>query len=914
MLRTLLACVREWLLRLVGSLSPRRGDDDLRRELEYHLELAEKDLLARGYSPKEATRLARARHGQSVNALEQLRSQRSIPWFGAFTLDMRLGLRMLRKYPGLTLIGGLAMMVGFAILTTVFAYFDTVIWNSSVPLEHGDDLVAVQLWDPEESRRSETTLADFERWRDRMHTLVDVGAFRTVRHEAEFPDGWIGQVDVAEMSAAGFRAARVDPQLGRTFVESDEGAEAEAVIVIGHDEWNTRFAGSTAVLGQSIRIGETLHTIIGVMPEAFGFPINHQYWIPLRAGPAAPLPAPPAGAVYARLRSGATIETAQAELSSIGLLPDAADAQRDQPLRPTIISYADNFISDIDPRDLARRTWNARLVMLFVSLLLIPPCANIAMLIYARTVMRQEEIAIRTALGASRRRIVAQLFIEMLVLTAIAASLALVAVSFLLSVFEQNMLQNLERLPFWIDFDLSLDTVAFAATLALLSAIATGLLPALKSTANFARPGLSALDPRNRIRLGALWTTLAVAQIAFSFAALPTAVELAWGTLRPQALGPGFAAGDYLTVRLNMDLEPTDEAAQPETARERFQLARGALIDSLERDPRVGSKVAELTLLPGQGGRGAWHRVMVEIPDAGVPQVGGPAIEIGAPLGRRVDIDESYFETLESTLLAGRYFDASEYRDDSRSVIVNGAFTQEFFAEENPLGRRVRYLYSPQLQGTDAPLDETWYEIVGVAEDRPAHAEGPTVFHPADPGGPPARYLLLRSGPEVASLRAQLPELASGIDPLLEVADIRTLEELYAEQAFGNYVGGFSLIVGSLAVLLLSAAGLYALMSFTVNQRQREIGIRLALGARPRRLLAGVFRTALWQTTIGAVLGLLIALLIEYYIPARRLGGWDLPGILPSAAALMIIVGLAAAWGPARRTLAVSPSITLKEE
>ena len=162
-------------------------------------------------------------------------------------------------------------------------------------------------------------------------------------------------------------------------------------------------------------------------------------------------------------------------------------------------------------------------------------------------------------------------------------------------------------------------------------------------------------------------------------------------------------------------------------------------------------------------------------------------------------------------------------------------------------------------------------------------------------------------------LRAQLPAIAESVDPALEAVRIETLAELYTDQAIGNYIGGFSLIVGSLAVLMLSAAGLYALMSFTVNQRKREIGIRLALGARPHGLLAGIFKTALRQTMIGASLGIVIAVLIEYYIPSRRLGGWDMPGIVPGAVAVMLLVGVIAAWGPARRTLAVSPSDTLKQ-
>ena len=793
-------------------------------------------------------------------------------------------------------------------------FFDVIMWNNALPLDDGEDVVAIQTWNPEDARRSETTMADFERWRARMSTLRDVGAFRTTRKDVTFPDGNVDEISVAEMSAAGFRTARVAPLLGRTYSAEESSTNSAPVVVIGHDEWQSRFAGRSDVIGDSIRIGDALHTIVGVMPAAFGFPVNHQYWVPLTAAADELLPAPPAGAVFARLDDGESIESAQAQLSAVGLIPSADAQARAEPLRLTIVRYANNFVSDTDPQEISRRNWNARLVMIFVCLLLIPPCANIAMLVYARSVMRQEEIAIRTALGASRMRIVAQLFIEMLVLTTIAAVLALTVISALSFYYERLMLRGLERLPFWISFDLSLNAVLFAATLATACALATGLLPAMQATRNFARPGLSALDPRNRLRLGALWTTLAVAQIAFSFAALPTAVEMAWGTLRPHALGPGFEAGSYLTARISLDLDE-DASQSSEDVAERFATAQRTMISALERETVVESRVTETSLLPGQGGQGAWQRLGFEedaVPEGSIQLQS--TVTIGAPLGRRTHIDDAWFDTLDTLLLSGRTFESNEYGSDTLAVVVNETFSDAYFPDENPLGRRFRYLPSAQLQGAGAPVDEAWYEIVGVTADRPAYAEGPTIFHPTPASRPSRNYLLFRTGPDAAALRARLSSIAESADPQLRVSEVRSLAELYYDQAIGNYLGSAALIIASIAVLLLSAAGLYSLMSFTVNQRQREIGIRLALGAKPQRLLAGIFRRALRQTGLGALIGLLVAALINEKIPARTLGGWDLPGVLPAAALLMIAIGIIAAWGPARRTLSVSPSRSLKQD
>ena len=369
-------------------LRPRRSDGDLAQEIAFHLEQAELDLRKRGYSAQEARRLARALSGNSDGAIEALRTQGGVPWVGMFTLDVTLGLRMLRKYWGLSLVGGLALAVVIGICTVVFLYFNLV-GSTDLPIEEGDRVVAIQIWYLSAHRRAETSLDDFARWRDGMASLEQVGAFRTVERNL-IMNGRTGErVAVAEMSAAGFRVARAAPLLGRSIGADDERPGAAPVVVIGYDTWRRRFNGDPNVLGQSLRLDDSFYTIVGVMPAAFAFPLNHRLWIPLRADADGPLSAPPLGSVFARLAPGFELENAQAELTTVGLLPDDMRAQDAPPPRLLLLPYTQNFIDDIEPDQYGGQASTASMVILLMSLLLVPPSLNIAMLVYARTTTRQ---------------------------------------------------------------------------------------------------------------------------------------------------------------------------------------------------------------------------------------------------------------------------------------------------------------------------------------------------------------------------------------------------------------------------------------------------------------------------------------------------------------------------------------------
>lgn len=903
----LAALLREWAQRLVGMvLRRRRSDADLAREIAFHIEQTELHLRSRGYTAQEAHRLARARSGSAQGAIEALRSQGGVPWVGSFTLDVTLGLRMLRKYWGLSLVGGLALAVVIGICTAVFLYFN-VFWSTELPIEEGDRVVAIQVWDPSARRRAEIALDDFHRWRDRMDSLEDVGAFRTVARTLVV-DGRDGErVSVAEMSAVGFRVARTAPLIGRSIVADDERPGAPPVVVIGHDEWQRRFDGDPNVLGQTLRLDDTFHTIVGVMPSSFGFPLNHRLWIPLRADAEGQLLAPPLGSVFARLAPGFQLQNAQAELTTLGRLPESLRAQDATPPRLLVLPYAQNFIDDIDPEQYGSRTLTSRIVIVLMSLLLVPPGLNIAMLIYARTTTRQQEIAVRAALGASRRRIVVQLFVETLVLSALAALVALTGVWIVAWYLEDMLLRQLIDLPFWVDVGMSAGAILLAAALAVSAALLMGLMPALRATRQFARPGLG--GGASRARLGPFWTALIVAQVGFSFAMLPVALEIAWGTLRQYVLGPGFPSDQYLSAQLSLSTQASVQLEEdPAAQAAAFAHARQELLRRVRAVPSVINP-ALVSAVPG-----AAPLAGVELEADPTRPTQGERVETSwwNFVTRTMHVDAAFFETFEARPLAGRVFTGDEFLDSSRSIVVSQRFVERTLQGASPLGLRLRYA-RPRGSADDVSTEQPWYEIVGVVPDIPAHAYDGTVYHPLAPESVQEASVVIRLAPGTAGFGRRLAELAATTTPPLRVSEVRTLAEVYSGQAFGNYVGGLALIVGTLSVLLLTAAGTYALMSFTVNERRREIGVRVALGATNARLLGGVLKRALRQVVAGAAVGVAVGLFIDNEIPAAASGGIDIPGVLPIAASFMILVALLATLGPARRALRLDPNEALRD-
>jgi putative ABC transport system permease protein len=280
-------------------------------------------------------------------------------------------------------------------------------------------------------------------------------------------------------------------------------------------------------------------------------------------------------------------------------------------------------------------------------------------------------------------------------------------------------------------------------------------------------------------------------------------------------------------------------------------------------------------------------------------------------LARFNQVDTAFFDLYQVPGVAGRRFNASDVAD---AVIVNRNFAETIAPGGNVLGRRFRYVRSADGEPLRGPQADRWYEVVGVVGNLPVTTDARVAYHAAAPGQIHPAYLQLRLRGDPRGLAERLRDVVASVDPTLHVDEVRTLAEIYREHRFGDNLGAATIGAVTGSVLLLSAAGLYALMAFTVAQRRREIGIRSALGAQPGHLLSAVFRRALWQIGSGSTAGILGAYLVGRYVPIEQVGGLSIPGILPGAAAFMLLVGVLASLGPARRGLRIDPTEALRSE
>ena len=717
------------------------------------------------------------------------------------------------------------------------------------------------------------------------------------------------------------------PLIGRPIADADAAPGAAPVVVIGHDVWQRRFAGARDVIGRELRLGETVHTVVGVMPDGFQFPFNFRYWVPLQPGAELLQNTGPEGVVFGRLAPGATLARAHAEVSALGILPPALhSAPREGgsvDARPNleatgarVVPYTFAFTGDFEPGQLGLM-WS--LSSLLLVLLLLVPCANIAILNYARTVTRQQEFAARHALGGSRARIVWQLFIEALVLSAAAAGVALLVLR-VVSVVVAGRLQNISGgPPFWMTFGVSYRTFLFVAGLAVAGAAVSGLVPALQATGRLARLGAGALAGRTSLRLGATWTTLVIAQVAFSVGVLPLAAELAWGTLRTGIVGPGFAAEEFVTARvalegglpLDADGAPRPMPGEPEDARRQRAVLFGNRQGELARRLLADADILGVAAALRPPGEEPWVFVDIEGRDVPTEVLNG---QLPGFLARFNQVETAFFDIYQVPGLAGRRFKEGDAAAEADTVIVNRNFAETLAPGGNALGRRFRYVRATGSEWLHGPDADRWYEVAGVVGNLPVTTDARVAYHAVATGQihPAHLQLRLRGGP--AGLAERLRNVAASVDPTLHVDEVRTLAEVYREHRFGDNLGAITIGAVTGSVLLLSAAGLYALMTFTVAQRRREIGIRSALGAHPGQLMAAVFRRALWQIGAGSAAGMLAAYLAGRYVPIEQIGGLPIPGVLPGAAAFMLLVGVLASLGPALRGLRVDPTEALRSE
>src|SRR5918996_2838806 len=503
-------------------------------------------------------------------------------------LDFKLGGRLLVKDPGLTIMGGLAMAFAIWVGLVIFQIVGLFV-HPTLPLPKGARLVEIQTIDVAANDEEKKVLHDFLEWQHSLRSLTGVGAWRDSSRNLVVAAGDARPVNVAEMSVAGFRVADGEPLMGRVLVEADEQPAAPAVAVIGYDVWRTRFDSDPNVLGRTVQLGKEYVTVVGIMREGFEFPVSHDVWLPLETAVLDHKPrSGPAITVFALLAPGETIQTAQAELTTAGRRAATELPATHQHLEPRVRPYA-MMAAPGGPGDQPIMYS----VYFFTAMLLILICGNVGLLLFARAASREADLVVRTALGASRGRIVVQMFAEALVLGGVAAIAGVAAADLALRTWGMVFLEtNLGRLPFWFDLSLSPRAFAVAIVLTVAGAAIAGIMPALKITRGMGHRLKQTTAGSGGLQFGGVWTVVIVAQVATTVI-FPAAVYWEQGQLRRvEDFDPGFAHEQYLAVQIERD-EPVDGGANVDAA-------------TRERNARLVATLEELrqrmAAQPGVGG------------------------------------------------------------------------------------------------------------------------------------------------------------------------------------------------------------------------------------------------------------------------------------------------------------------------
>ena len=884
----------------------RRAEVDLDQEVHAHLEMLTEENIRAGMRPQQARRAARIELGGIEQVKEQVRQERTGNWLPSVISDCRYGLRQLRRNPDCTAVSVLTLALGIGANTAIFSVVDAVLLRP-LPFEAPSRLIAIHEGIPKmgypKMGFSPPDLAIFAR---EQKSFSAIGTFRNKpvnisgRDEPE-------RVMAARVSSSLFPMLGVEPMLGRTFA-SDEDTPGHNVVLLSYGLWQRRYGGVSSILGQTIDIDRQPYTVVGIMRQHFEFPLPGpedngspaDLWVPM-----AFLPAELQGwggsyltSVVGRLRPGITLEQVRGSTE-----PLAREVLASYPaaLTKTFRAAELNISAFPFQEDVVGSVRTLLLVLMAaVSFVLLIACANIATLLVSRAATRQREIAVRTALGATRLRLVRQMLTESLLL-----ALGGGALGFLLAFLARNFILALvpSSIPLPRHVSLHAGVFAFAVGTSILTAVLFGLAPAFRlsltaTEVHLQESGRSATLSRSHHRLQGVFVTV---EFALAFVLLIGAGLLIRSFGKLLETKPGFRPDSVLTLNI-----PLPHEAYPQEAQIRSFYRQ--LLDRVSTSPGVQS-VGLSNDLP----LNAREMVSMAIEGRGDAESETPqAICQSWVMG-------NYFQTMGIALLQGRWF-APEDRVESQPVtIVSLAAARKFWPRENAIGKHIRW-------GVKAP----WQTIVGIVGDvsqgplnspvaphvyRP-YSQLPGPFLKEDPFGDwHAMNLAVRAQVNPAALTSAVVADVHSLDPDLAVASIRTMTEVISSSFAGPEFN--MVMLGALAglALFLSAIGVYGVLAYVVAQQTHEIGVRMALGARRHDVLRLILGRGVWLVGIGAGCGLAAALALTHLMKGLLYGvsAIDPPTFL-SVIGLLTFIALLASYIPARRATRVDPMVALRYE
>src|SRR5262245_18908867 len=829
--------LRIFIHRLCGLFLKRKMERDLEDEIRGHLDMQIEDNLRLGMSPEEARYQALRKFGGVERVKEGYRDRYSLSAVDSTLQDLRYGLRMLWKNKGFTAIAVLSLALGIGANTAIFSLVDTVLLKM-LPVKNPEQLVFLQRGDVPTGPQPSLSRVFFEQARAQRETLAGLCTFDGVGRVNVAVDGQAEVVQAQRVTGSFFAVLGVNPLLGRNVTEEDVKVPgAHPVVVISYGYWRRRFASDPAIVGKTISMNAHPFTIIGVTPpEFFGAVLGGAPDLWTRMIICEQIDVNP---VLARLKPEVSEQQArtlltgllrQTALEEIGIEIELWSPERQQALRRqniALIPAGRGFGGFTFFR--MRFSEPLRILMAVVGLILLIACANVANLSLARATARQKEIAVRLALGASRFRLIRQLLTESLLLAGLGGALGLALAwwsnGYLLALMASG------RSPVYLNVTLDARVLTFTAAASLLACILFGLAPAWRATAVDLTPALK--DSSRSAEGGARLTagkSLVVMQVALSLSLLITAGLFVRSLGKLYALDAGFKKENVLLV--------STDARMIGYQGKRVAELHQRILERFKTIPGVRSASLGWAGLLSEGGLINLHTLHVQ---------GRPAPPGEPKRPYNASIGPEYFETAGMTILRGRNLTARDFdRQNSQAVIVNESFARRYFGEEDPIGQRFGY-----NEAGDG------HEIVGVVKDakhslrEPAR---PTFYWPGFGQG--ATTFQLRTAADPTGVIAAVRQGAREIDANLPLFNIKTLARQVDESlSQERLISALSSFFGLLS-LLLAGIGLYGILAYAVSRRTREIGIRIALGARPGAVLRMVLRQGLILTLLGVGIGL----------------------------------------------------------
>ncbi|MGB7923250.1 MAG: ABC transporter permease [Pyrinomonadaceae bacterium] len=805
--------------------------------------------------------------------------------------DIRYGFRMLWKNPGFTVIATLALALGIGANTAIFSVVNATLLRP-LPYKEAERLVMVWNREPEDEKAA-VAPADFLDWREQNTVFEQMAASRSWSFnltQSGQPERILGAVTNASL----FPLLGVSPAIGRTFLPEEETTGNGRVVVLSHGIWQRLFGSNPGVIGQKLALNGESFTVVGVMPEGFQYPQGAEVWVPPRhIVPESPTAGASADAtkvrdnhylrVIARLKPQATLNQAKAEMETITRQLEQQYPQTNTGFGVNLVPLREDLTGKIQPA----------LVILFcaVGFVLLIACANVANLLLARATARRREIAIRTALGASRWRVVRQLLTESVLLSVTGGGLGL-----LVALWGIPSLLAISPLDIRRVKEIGIDAQALGFTLlvSLLTGIIFGLAPALQASNPDLNESLkeSARGSAGGVGRSRLRSMLVVAEVALSLLLLVSAGLMIRSFLRLQEVSPGFSAGQVLTAQLTLSRPDYSEDRQ-----------RAALLQQVlarvEAQPGVASASATSTIPLGGGEVSRSFTVGGQPP----PEPGKePTAEYRA-------IGSHYFRTMGTPLLKGRDFTE---RDDAQSpavVMINETMARRYWPNEDPVGRSLK------LDG----MEKEPREIVGVVGDvrhfgLDARAEA-EMYVPYLQRPMPGVTLMVRSASAPGDVAAAVRNAVREADRNLPVYNVKSMDEILADSVSSRRFNMLLLGIFAAVALVLAAVGIYGVMAYSVTQRTHEIGIRMALGAEARDILKLVVGQGMILTLIGLAVGLAASLALTRLLASLLYGvtATD-PLTFAGVSLLLAVVALLACYIPARRAMKVDPMVALRYE